>query len=239
MLRCLVFLICFLACFNIEAQKIAGQELLNKAIAYHDPNNVWPTFKGQLDITMQSPEGKERASAIKLDLPKQYFELTSSQDGNTTTQILDKGECTLLLNGKMELTDEDIKTHKLDCDRVRSMKNYYTYLYGLPMKLKDPGALISPEVQLKSFNGKEYLVLNVKYEEGVGKDSWYFYFDPKTFAMEVYQFFHDESTNDGEYIVLSGLENGMGIIIPKTRAWYYNKDDTYLGTDVLTKVSTF
>jgi hypothetical protein len=56
------------------------------------------------------------------------------------------------------------------------MRNYYT-LYGLPMKLTDPETIIDPVVVKKEFMGKEYLVL--KYEEGIGKDSWYFYFDPK------------------------------------------------------------
>jgi hypothetical protein len=40
---------------------------------------------------------------------------------------------------------------------------------------------------VKEFMGKEYLVLKVKYEE----DSWYFFI--LTYAMEVYQFYHDET----------------------------------------------
>ena len=51
--------------------------------------------------------------------------------------------------------------------------------------------------------------------------------------MEVYQFFHDESKNDGEYILLTGIETINGIKIPKKRDWYYNKDEKYLGTDLL------
>jgi hypothetical protein len=30
------------------------------------------------------------------------------------------------------------------------MKNYYTYLYGLPMKLNDAGTIINPMVERKS-----------------------------------------------------------------------------------------
>jgi len=55
--------------------------------------------------------------------------------------------------------------------------------------------------------------------------------------MEVYQFFHEEGKNDGEYILLSGMEEINGIKMPKTREWYYNKDDKYLGTDILTKTN--
>jgi hypothetical protein len=51
------------------------------------------------------------------------------------------------------------------------------------MKLRDAGTIINPCTQRKEFMGKEYVVLQVKYEEG--KDVWYFYFDQKTYAMEV------------------------------------------------------
>ena len=111
-------------------------------------------------------------------------------------------------------------------------KNYYTYLYGLPMKLKDEGTIVDQTVTTITFKGKEYLVLKVNYSKEVGKDTWYFYFDPKTYAMEVYQFFK-EAKNSGEYILLSGLETINNIKMPKNRAWYYNKDDGYLGTDIL------
>ena len=113
------------------------------------------------------------------------------------------------------------------------MRNYYTYLYGLPMKLKDPGTNLDSKVQKRTFKGKEYLVLKATYDQKVGDDIWYFYFDPTTYAMEVYQFYHDESKNDGEYILLKDMEEIDGVKMPKVRAWYYNSDDTYLGTDTL------
>ena len=113
------------------------------------------------------------------------------------------------------------------------LKNYYTYLYGLPMKLKDPGTIIHNEVVSKTFKGKDYWVLKATYKKEVGKDTWYFYFNKNTFKMEVYQFFHDELKNDGEYILLSEEETINGIKMPKIRAWYMNKDNKYLGTDIL------
>jgi hypothetical protein len=69
----------------------------------------------------------------------------------------------------------------------------------------------------------------------VGTDNWYCYFDPSSYAIEAYQFFHDESKNDGEYIVLSGEEIINNVKMPKVRAWHYNKNDKYLGTDILSK----
>jgi len=218
-------------------QDLSAGQLLNKAISYHDPQGNWEDFKGQLFITMKTPNSSDRLSEITIDLPQQYFKLIAKKDTVITEQILDKGNCKLLLNGSETISEDEAKKHRLSCERAQTMKNYYTYLYGLPMKLKDPGTLLDPKVYKKTFKGKSYSVLKVSYEEPVGNDSWYFYFDPDNFALEVYQFYHDESKNDGEYIILTGQEEIKGIKMPKTRAWYYNKDDKYLGTDTLTKTS--
>lgn len=56
--------------------------------------------------------------------------------------------------------------------------------------------------------------------------------------METYQFFRKDDTgkqnnSSGEYILLSGEEIINGIKMPKNRAWYYNKNDELLGTDIL------
>ncbi|MCX2718713.1 DUF6503 family protein [Lentiprolixibacter aurantiacus] len=214
-------------------QELNGIELLDKAIAYHDPQNQWKSFNGSFLITMQSPNRPLRKSKITLDLPKSYFRLAVERDGISTSYLLEGNNCSLSLNGRKDFSPEEAKANQLNCERATLMKDYYTYLYGLPMKLRDPGTRLHPVVLNKKFKGKEYLVLKVTYDKEVGEDSWYFYFDPETYAMEVYQFFHNESLNDGEYILLSGEETIQGIRMPKVRAWYYNKDNTYLGTDTL------
>ncbi|MGB5819086.1 MAG: DUF6503 family protein [Saonia sp.] len=230
--------ICFL-CLGPFAfsQQLSGEQLLEKTIRYHDPKGNWGTFKGKFYVTMKTPDRTNRISAILLDLPNEYFKLVARKDTVITEQTLDKGDCTLALNGNTGFSAEQAESFKLSCERAKLMKNYYTYLYGLPMKLTDTGTIIDPKVQVKHFKGKEYLVMKVTYEEAVGTDIWYFYFDPLTYAMEVYQFFHDESKNDGEYILLNGEESIQGIRMPKTRTWHYNANDTYLATDILTKTA--
>ena len=117
------------------------------------------------------------------------------------------------------------------------MRNYFVYLYGLPMKLQDKGTVIDEKVTKTKFQGKEYLSIKVTYEANVGKDTWYFYFDPTTYALSGYRFYHKEEDNDVEYITLEGLETVQGIKIPKVRTWYYNKDDKLLGADILNPAS--
>jgi hypothetical protein len=218
--------------FN-NLNQISGEELLNKSISYHDPNNSWKNFNGVMNITMTRPDKSQRNSEVEIDVLRSFFRSKVIQDENTIEQIVENDLCKITLNGKSTFSEDEIKKHRLTCDFALKMRNYYTYLYGLPMKLKDPGTIINPKVTTKNFKGKEYLVLTVDYEEPVGKDRWYFYFNPKSYALEVYQFFHEESKNDGEYILLSEEKEISGIKMPKIRSWFYNEKDKFLGTDTL------
>lgn len=228
----LLFFLLILSTTQVFSQELTGKQLLEKTIQYHDPNRNWDTFKGTLWVTMKTPNRPNRDSEIKIDLPNQYFSVKATSGKNTTEYIVDKDSITIAFNGNDKLTDEVLKKNRLSKERANLYKNYYTYLYGLPMKLKDSGTIISETTMKKSFKGKEYLVLKVTYKKEVGKDTWYFYFNPKTYAMEVYQFFKDKP-DSGEYILLTGEETINGIKIPKNRAWYFNKDNGYLGTDIL------
>lgn len=224
-------------CFS---QQISGLDLLDKAIKYHDPQNQWETFNDTLYVTMESPKNSNRTSKIIINLPKEQFYLKAKRDTIISEYSLNKDECSISLNGKTNLSNAVLKTHNLSCERANLYKNYYTYLYGLPMKLKDKGTVIHEKVEQKIFKGKPYLVLKATYEASVGKDVWYFYFNPKTYAMKVYQFYKTDDNDSikkdsGEYILLTNEEIINGIKMPKTRAWYYNKDDGYLGTDILNK----
>jgi hypothetical protein len=106
------------------------------------------------------------------------------------------------------------------------------------MKLKDPGTNLHNTIEKKFFKGKDYLVLKVTYDDSVGSDVWYFYFNPISYAMEIYQFFKTDENgkakpDSGEYILLTEEAKVNHIKMPKIRAWYYNKDDKFLGTDTL------
>jgi hypothetical protein len=96
---------------------------------------------------------------------------------------------------------------------------------------------MSEVVEKRNFKGTHYDVVKATYDEAVGTDVWYFYFNTTNFAMEAYQFFKGdpagEGKNTGEYILLTEEVSINGIKFPRDRAWYYNKDDKYLGTDLL------
>lgn len=102
----------------------------------------------------------------------------------------------------------------------------------MPMKLCDKGTIIEESVMQETFNRKESLVVKVNYKPEVGTDTWYFYFDPQTYALTGYRFYHDESQNDGEYITLDGILTVGLLKIHKSRKWFVNKDNMFMGEDI-------
>ncbi|WOI23717.1 DUF6503 family protein [Nonlabens ulvanivorans] len=232
------YLFLFLNTFILQAQELTGQQLLDKAIQHHDPDGNWQTFQDYFQVTMTTTGNPDRVSNIDINLPAERFALVVNRDSITTSYVVEKGDATVLkIDEKKPMAQ--LETTFKDEERALFMQNYYTYLYGLPMKLEDPGTFITDQVERKSFKGKEYLVLEVMYDENVGSDVWYFYFDPTTYKMEIYQFFKRDQKGDidrtsGEYIILTENYETSGINMPKVRQWYYNKDDKFLGTDVIT-----
>lgn len=223
-------LCCFYAFAKAQTAPLNGSQVIEKAIAYHDPSNQWEHFNGEFTILLEMAEGESRKSIISLDLPNEYFNVTTEQDGKTSFMEVAKDQC------KFTTEDGSVKISQVseeECSRTKMYKDYYTYLYGLPMKLRDPGTQVQEKVELKRFKGKDYLVVRVLYDEEVGSDIWQFYFNPESYALEVYQFFKGTDETTGEYILLSDIADIYGIKMPKDRAWFYNKDDGYLGTDKL------
>ncbi len=229
----LILLLGFCVTFVVNSQNLDGNQLLEKTIAYHDPYSKWESFNSNFYVTMESPNRSLRKSKIELDFPSSFFRLTVNQNENIIQSTLNKDKCILLFNGEEDFADEIKNEYRLDCERASVLKDYYTYLYGLPMKLKDPGTIIDPKVQKVLIDGIEFFVLKATYEEAVGNDTWYFFFDQKTFALKQYQFYHDESKNDGEYILLEDELEVNGIKMPKNRSWYFNSNDQFLGIDKL------
>ncbi len=225
----------FLAC----QEELTAPLLLEKSIQYHDPNGNWE----QSDILFSFEQERQdtnirEAIHVHINNKNGNFEVTKMVKEGIMIRGMKDGKCIQNING-IQPPEDMVERYRLTCERSEMYKNYYTYLYGLPMKLKDPGTIIDEKIHNLSFQGKDYYALRVTYDADVGDDIWYFYFDKDTYAMSAYKFYHDESKNDGEYITLEGEETVNGIRIPKNRAWYYNSDGKHLGTDYLMSTKAF
>ena len=216
-----------------HAQSPEAGEILSRSIRYHDPGGEWGSYQGSFLVVMETPGEPPRRSEIHLDQAHSGFSLKMSKGEAKWSYEVNGDQCALTFGGAADFSEEVAREYRLTCERAKMYRDYYSYLYGLPMKLRDPGTRISPKAEKRSFHGKEYWVLEVRYDPGVGKDLWYFYFNPDTYALEAYQFYHDREKNDGEYILMEGIQEISGMRWPKIRTWYTNKDQKLLGTDTL------
>ena len=209
-----------------------GPELLDAAIAYHDPDDRWATFRHTLVIDQSRPDGSERRATIFLDASSSDFTYEEATDDGHLVKGTDGEKCFATVDAATP-TEEQVSSLRLDCPGIQRMRNYYLYLWGLPMKLRDPGTNIDPAIRDAEFDGRATKAVRVSYDPDVGSDTWYFYFDPDTYRMVGYRFYHDEAAGDGEYILLDGEREVLGMKIPVERRWFTNAEDSYLGTDVL------
>ena len=219
-----------------ESKPLTGTEVVDKSIAYHDPAGQWNSFKGELKINLEYPDGKVRESLIQMDHPQSIFSISEHKGEDHVFRYTDSDTSYVLVNDERVIENDSTRKKGLTNERTILLRDYYGYLYGLPMKLRDEGTVIHDEVEKVTFQGSEWYKVKVTYRDDVGEDTWYFYFDPLTYAMGIYQFYHEEEKNDGEYILLEGEIKFDSLIIPMDRTWYTNDSSRLLGVDRLVEV---
>lgn len=206
--------------------------LVERSIAYHDPGGVWESAAVELRLVESRPDRPDRTTEIRMDAGNGLVSV-ARETGEGSTRFETAGDRVTLreVDGETDLTEEAFAGNGLSEDAVLRLRNYYLYLWGLPMKLRDPGAVFSEEAVPDTWEGREALRVRVTYDPEVGGDTWYFFFDPADARLLGYRFHHDESKNDGEYILLSGEVAGGGLRLPAKRSWYWNDDGGFLGDD--------
>lgn len=227
------------------AVEVSPGQILARSIAYHDPNGVWGRARVHLDVhTTYSEAFAKRAGsheaklAIVLAPGHDEFSYVKRTSTDTIEIAVRSGTGTLRVNGSTDVSEDD--KQRLRLGEATMYRDYCEYLYGMPMKLKDPGTILDSSATRKRFNDRDALQVRVTYDPEVGQDIWYFYFDPESFALIGYRFYHDESKNDGEYITFEGeiVDEASGLRLPKARAWYYNADHGHLATDDIVAART-
>ena len=210
----------------LSQASLNATQVLDKSIAYHDPAGKWSTFSATFVL-----KHREGADTVAINLPNEYFR---SSDGKELF-VTDVATC------QYDYVDPQTnQRNKVDgaalasdsCAIARRVRNYHTYLNGLPMKLKDPGTQIEPTVESVEFHGQQYLRIKAAYDKGEGESEiWEFFFNPETFALQAYQFYGSNHPEHGEYLLLEDEVDINGIKLPRKKAWYDRIDDKYLGTD--------
>ena len=237
-MKYLIWAGCLFSLVNLSAQnELTPQLILEKSIAFHDPDNKLFSNDYSFHFEESRPDGTIRKTKTRMAPSKERFDIISVRDNQEIKYQIRREETKISVDGSSDISDENRKKYRLTENRAVMMKNYYHYLWHLPMKLNDPGTIISDNYSTKTFNNYDCYEIKVTYDENVGHDTWYFYFDTSDFQLRGYRFYHDETKNDGEYILIDGLTTFKNIKIPSQRDWYTHKEDKFLGSDKLIKIS--
>ena len=194
-----------------EMNLTPAEKILDRSIAFHDPDGDWDTWEGRLDIKETRPDGNDIATTVWINNDEGLVRIRRGKQ-----EFGMKQDSCFVIAGDA------------DCERAEFMRNYFLYLWGLPMKLKDPGTALSDRVDTLTWNSRNVLVLHVSYE----KEDWSYYFDRNNFALTGYRFVKRDGT--GEWIELYDTGKAGNMILPKERRWFVLLDSTHLGTDILT-----
>ncbi len=219
------------------SQPPSGPDLLQKSIWYHDPKGQWNSVQVDLFLEQQLSDGIPISQQVRIDLPQEHFSLLWEKGDESRYRALTAGTCTHELNGSSDISEADAKQYKLDCQTTARYKDYYIYLYGLPMKLTDPGTRVRDSVYQRDFYGKDSWVLTVDYDPEMGDHIWEIYLDSSTYAMIGYAFYKDPVSRKGEYILIEGEVSYQKMRIPKDRTWYTFPENELLGTDYLLRAA--
>jgi len=231
MVKLFISLILTGAALSVHAQ-LTAEQLIDRSIQYHDPQGLLEQAETTLHFIESRPNSSDSKTTVVLNPWKEEFKLIRKAEEKEIVTSLNEGVYSYTVAG-VSPTPKEVSSFRLDDRRSDVMRTYYHYLWYMPMKLLDPSTIIDPDTKQTDFFGRQALQIRVTYDPTVGKDIWYFYFDPDSYALIGYRFYHNESVNDGEYIIFEGEEVHQSVRIPKSRTWYTHKDDRLLGTDVL------
>lgn len=219
----------------VSAAESDGETVLARMIAFHDPTDDWMKSAFALRLRTEYADGRASERRCEIDYATGRYRDRRTVDGRAVEAALDGDACTLRVEGRESFSAAFAEEAGLTCENARLYRDYLGYLWGLPMKLRDPGAIVDPTVRRATFQGRAVLALDVRYEAEVGTDAWTFYAKPDTAELVGYSFVQE--SGKGEYIVLDGtVEMSSGAKIPKRRTWYLTEGDRWLGTDELVSI---
>ncbi len=210
-----------------------AQELVAKSIEWHDPQGAWASFAYTLNLLETRLGGMERQVSVTLDLPGDRFVHHMRDNEIHVRQRLEKGACAFEIGGARTLSPELAKRHDAYCEELKRLRDYYAFLFGQPMKLRDKGVIIGEGVEEVKLKNRRAWRIKVAYAPEVGAETWYFYFSLFAHRLIGLQFFR-ETEDDGETIIFDRVIEVGDMRLPSGLHWYASGAQERLGVDRVT-----
>ncbi|MEQ9231432.1 MAG: DUF6503 family protein [Cyclobacteriaceae bacterium] len=190
------------------------EEVLQKAVKYHDPMGEWKSLKATFIFSETRPDGEDRKTILELDNSKNWHKINRNDE-----EIYEVNS-----QGKVRIVKGDGSE-----DRAKTLRSYYVFLWGLPMKLMRANTPIQPKVLSQKIDGLDCHGVVVRYDE----ETYTFFFAKENYRMLAYQFYRNDDSGFGELIKLKGELMVGSMKIPQERSWYELPENKYLGSDII------
>jgi len=230
----LIFIL-VLSIVNIQAQNkvtLTAKELLIKSIKKHDPNGNWHKLKASFNMKIERSNQPTRLFYVSLNNKKGHFMYGVNSDTATFSQSFSPPDVfSYQLNGSTNISPDSLNKYGLTNTRTIYLREVYEYLFDLPMRLTYDKQFMSQVVGDTIYNDAATHILHFNYIDKGSSETWKFFINKSSYQLEGYQFYKGDITKDGEWITLKDYTEIKGILMPKTKEWYWNKDNSYFRTD--------
>ena len=200
---------------QVIEKNLSSEDIIANSIKFHDPNNSWNTYHATMNF--------ESSFSWNDSIPER-LELTINNKQQSFTYINHDREVVLKYS-----PDTCIKESiKGDCNAYSWTYGFYPYIWGLPMKLKDPGVQPKKEFKKLSINNSQVYEVQVNYEA----ENFWFYFNEDDYQLKAFKFIKNNTTKHGEIVILKDLKELQGIKFTKHKTWL-NLDSSLIGRNEL------
>lgn len=224
--------------FPLKAQESPCKNsayILEKSVAWHDPSGHWDQFQAKLYIQEPRPQNPPRYSIVTFDNASAAFELLRNRDQYLCTyQVSADGKPNILLDGQENFSADLVEKYRLVPQRSLDYKNFYSFMYGLPMSFIDKYKTLE-NAQTTVFNGQAALVVETELKEAMISKHWRLFFHLENYKFLGIEILDMEKPGEGERIVFDGSIHLQGMRLPRMHHWYELKTYEYSGSDIIVK----
>lgn len=214
-IRILQFFAVLFLCTNCSERPTSAEEIVEKSIQFHDPKNNWENFEGKLKF--------ESRFHFNDSIPEILW--LTFINGKNEFEYFNLDRAVHLKYNK----DTCYKYSKNgSCIGYEWASRFYPFMWGLPMKIKDPGVTPQSDFKSTSINGVEVWVVEVHYES----ENFWYYFNKHNYALVALKFIKNDSSKKGEIVLLKELKKVFSMNLPTFRT-YLNLDSSLIGTNQL------
>jgi hypothetical protein len=210
-----------------------ARDILQKAIAFHDPDGNWEHFKGKMQHVTVFGHGYIVNETVELDRPRDYYRSTATQDFGKVVRGMDEEKPFFSVNGKAPESEELIQNWSLTSEGVAFFKEQHTCHFGLLMHLQKTGMTLSEKADTEEFDGRTCYALKFTGDADQVSHSYFtgfriLYVDKQTYELRgVYG-------KVGDYVpyhyYFSGVIEIHGIKVPHSRVFV--REDGYRFTSI-------